>query len=383
MMRFQLSLRRSFNPPGKTSGTGRRRALSALAAALATVLVYVVAPAASADGDSAAPGKAPVTVMTRNLYLGADLNPAITAPTLPQFLAATSAIWTHVQQVSFPDRAELLASEIVHAKPDLVGLQEAALWRTGVFNNPAPATNVVYDYLALLIAELRAAGHPYDVVVSQSEADLEAPAGAPYFQDIRLTMRDVILVRHGAHLELSAASGAHFASNLAIPVAATGSTFVSTRGWTSVDVTAKNDTFRFVNTHLEAFHPGIRLLQAQELLAGPLNTAGRLVLVGDINSGPDLPVPANRLAYLALVAGGFIDTWPILHPGDPGFTSGLGDDLNEPADDLENRIDMVMFRGDGIKPIKSNLVGNDPRNRTPDGLWPSDHLGHIAALRIG
>jgi endonuclease/exonuclease/phosphatase family metal-dependent hydrolase len=166
-------------------------------------------------------------------------------------------------------------------------------------------------------------------------------------------------------------------------VAATGTTFISTRGWTSVDVTVKRDTFRFVNTHLEAFHAGIRLQQAQELLAGPLDTNGRLILVGDLNSGPELPVPENRLAYLALVAGGMVDTWPILHPGDPGFTSGLGDDLNEPADDLENRVDMVMVRGDGIKPIKSNLVGNDPRNRTPDGLWPSDHLGHVATLRIG
>jgi hypothetical protein len=160
------------------------------------VLALAYAPAALADDADSRPGKTSVTVMTRNLYLGADLDPAITAATLPQFLAATSAIWTHVQQTSFPDRARVLADEIAHAKPDLVGLQEAAMWRTGPIGDPTPATNVVYDYLALLLAELDAAGAPYDVVISQDEADLEAPAGAPYFQDIRLTQRDVILVRH-------------------------------------------------------------------------------------------------------------------------------------------------------------------------------------------
>jgi endonuclease/exonuclease/phosphatase family metal-dependent hydrolase len=355
-----------------------------LAAAAALVLALAYAPGALADDAGGRPGKTNVTVMTRNLYLGADLGPAITAPNLPQFLAATSAIWTHVQQVSFPERARVLADEIAHAKPDLVGLQEAAMWRTGPIGDPAPATTVVYDYLALLLAELDAADAPYDVVISQDEADLEAPAGAPYFQDIRLTQRDVILVRHGADLELSHAASAHFATNLPIPVAATGTTFISTRGWTSVDVAKKHKTFRFVNTHLEAFHAGVRLVQAQELLAGPLATGpGRVVLAGDLNSGPELPVPENRLAYLALVAGGLVDSWPILHPGDPGFTSSLGDDLIEPPDALENRIDMVMFRGAGIKPIKSELVGNDPRNRTPGGLWPSDHLGHVATLRIG
>lgn len=349
---------------------------AALVALVAVALAIAYAPAAAANGKTA------VSVMTRNLYLGADLGPAITAPTLPQFLAATSDIWTHVQLVSFPDRARAIANEIEQHKPDLVGLQEVALWRTGLFGDPAPATTIQYDYLDLLLDELKAHGEVYEVAVAQQQADLEAPTGAPYFQDTRLTIRDVILVRSDANVGLSNATSANFATNLAIPVAATGTIFVSTRGWTSVDVEVKGHTFRFVNTHLEAFHAGIRLVQAQELLAGPLAVDGDAVLVGDINSGPELPVPENRLAYFALVAGGMVDTWPILHPGDPGYTSGLGDDLTEPADSVEHRIDMVMFAGD-VKPIKSRLFGNDPRNRTPDGRWPSDHLGHVATLRIG
>jgi endonuclease/exonuclease/phosphatase family metal-dependent hydrolase len=357
------------------------RLAAAVACAVGALLGSALsASPAAADGS----GAAKVTVMTRNLYLGADLGPAIAATSLPEFLAATSEIWRHVQQVSFDERAVALAREIDRAKPDLIGLQEVAIWRTGQFGNPAPSTTVAYDFLAQLQSELATVHADYEVVIAQEEADLEAPVGAPYFIDARLTQRDVILVRAGAHLTLSNARSAHFATNLSIPIPAAGTTFVSSRGWNSVDVETKHgDAFRFVNTHLEAFHPLVRLAQAQELLVGPIGTApGSTVLVGDINSGPELPVPENRLAYLALVAGGVVDTWPILHPGDPGFTSSLGDDLNDPPDALEHRIDMVMFTGD-VVPQRSYRTGNDPKNQTVSGLWPSDHLGHVAVLRIG
>jgi hypothetical protein len=352
----------------------QRRLLGAVALVLALVAMVVgSAPAQAAAGPK-------VTVMTRNLYLGGDLTPSIVAPTLPAFLAANAALLGHVDLMDFPARATLLADEIVANKPDLVGLQEVALWRTGPIGDPAPATGVRYDYLALLMAELATSGHPYDVAVVQQEADLEAPAGTPYNLDVRLTMRDVILVRHGGGVKVAGAQSGNFANNLVLPLPSVGASATSTRGWTAVDAVHGTRAFRFVNTHLEAFHAGIRLLQAGELLSGPIASApGDVVLAGDLNTGPDLPVPANRLAYFALVAGGLVDTWPIVHPGDPGYTSGLGDDLNQPAGDLENRIDMVMFRGD-VVPIDSWLVGNTVQ--TPGGRWPSDHLGHVAVLAL-
>jgi endonuclease/exonuclease/phosphatase family metal-dependent hydrolase len=346
--------------------------LGAVAVALALVTVAAVPTTAQADAGPK------VTVMTRNLFLGGDLTPSIVAPTLPAFLAANAALLSHVDLVNFPARAELLADEIVENKPDLVGLQEVALWRTGPIGDPAAATQVRYDYLALLVAELATSGHPYDVAVVQQEADLEAPAGAPHNLDVRLTMHDVILVRHGGRVKVTGASSGNFTNNLVLPLPAVGDTATSTRGWTAVDAVHGQRAFRFVNTHLEAFHFGIRVLQAQELLAGPIAGApGDVVLAGDLNTGPDLPVPDNRLAYFVLVAGGLVDTWPILHPGDPGYTAGLGDDLTQPAGDVEHRIDMVMFRGD-VTPVDSWLVGNQVQ--TPDGRWPSDHLGHVAVL---
>jgi endonuclease/exonuclease/phosphatase family metal-dependent hydrolase len=357
------------------SARSYRRLLGGLATAAAVVVAslgLIAPPASAAAGPKLA-------VMTRNLYLGGDLMPSITAPTLPAFLTANAALLRHVDLADFPARAALIAAEIRERKPDLVGLQEVALWRTGPLGDPTPATEIRYDYLALLTAELARAGHPYDVAVVRDEADLEAPAGAPYQLDVRLTMRDVVLVRHGGRVTVTGSSSGNFVDNLVFPLAGTGGTATSTRGWTAVDAVLGTRAFRFVNTHLEAFHAGVRVRQAAELLRGPLAVPGRVVLVGDLNSGPELPDPNNRLAYLALVAGGMVDTWPILHPGEAGCTAGLGDDLTEPADDVEHRIDMVLVRG-AVVPVSSEIFG--AARQTAAGRWASDHLGHQAVLAL-
>ncbi|WP_373684215.1 endonuclease/exonuclease/phosphatase family protein [Micromonospora thermarum] len=308
----------------------------------------------------------------------------MTAPNLPAFLAANAALLSHVDLVNFPARAKLIAKEIREHKPDVVGLQEVALWRTEAFLDPAAATTVRYDYLALLMRELATSGHPYDVAVVQEQADLEAPAGAPHNVDARLTMRDVILVRHGGRVKVTGTSSGNFAENMAIALPAPLPTVTSTRGWTAVDVVHGRQTFRVVNTHLEAFHPVVRVRQAEELLAGPLKHTGRVILVGDLNTGPELPVPANRAAYFTLVAGGMVDTWPVLHPGEPGYTSGLGDDLIQPADDVEHRIDMVMVRG-AVVPVASEVFGTATTRSLPtarpalDPATPSSTLSTRAA----
>jgi endonuclease/exonuclease/phosphatase family protein len=348
-----------------------RRALRAVFATLAVAML--VAPAAA----MAAPSK-PVKVMSRNLYLGADLTPAIQATSFPAFLGATSTIWGQVQATDFPARAKVLAKEIAQEDPHLIGLQEAAIWRTGPAFNPAPATTVVYDFIDLLQAELAALGKPYDVVEKQEEADLEAPTGLGI--DIRLTQRDAILKRAGSsEISVSGTNKAHYApaNQLVITNPAIGLTQQSTRGWVSADVTVNTRSFRFVNTHLEAFHPAYRGLQAAELAGAP-TTAANVVLVGDINSDPSDPgfpplsIPSARTILLG--GAGFTDT-----SGPAGDTCCHADDLLNPTANFTSRIDVVFSRPAALVG-KVTVTGDDAGNRTPGGLWPSDHGGVSAKL---
>src|SRR5690349_6861393 len=70
-----------------------------------------------------------VTVMTRNLYLGAELGPAMQPGLSPdEFLQATTKIWQMVNRNDFGLRARGVADEIAAQRPELVGLQEAYTW---------------------------------------------------------------------------------------------------------------------------------------------------------------------------------------------------------------------------------------------------------------
>ena len=94
-------------------------------------LVALVALAIPAAAQAAKKGKGgpKVTVMTRNVFLGADLSPAIQAASIPEAIDGAGTIWNELQSTKFPDRAAPLAREIKRSKADLVGLQEVALWR--------------------------------------------------------------------------------------------------------------------------------------------------------------------------------------------------------------------------------------------------------------
>ena len=190
--------------------------------------------AALAVPASAQAAKAPtVTVMTRNVFLGADLSPAIGAPDIAKAIDGAGTVFNEMLSTKFPERAVPLAAEIKASKADLVGLQEVALWRTQTpSDGGAPpisqlpgavaATQVEQDFLKLLQAQL---GSTYKVVKAQEEFDAELPVDKDFSDatgagplatlgvdlDARLTMRDVILIRKGSKVKVSGAKAGHFA----------------------------------------------------------------------------------------------------------------------------------------------------------------------------
>jgi hypothetical protein len=75
-----------------------------------------------------------------------------------------------------------------------------------------------------------------------------------------------------------------------------------------------------------------------------------------------------------------------VNPGSDGFTCCQAPDLLNPNSTLSYRIDLVLTRGVSVENIK--LVGDQPSDRTlfppsDPPLWPSDHAGVLATLRIG
>ena len=348
----------------------------------AQVVVVVLASVASLSLPTTAAASAaqrPLKVMTRNLYVGASLTRASLAANQQEFLAAVSTIFTNFQATDFRERAKALAGEIGDADPALIGLQEVALWRrgpVGVLDGPVtPANEVVLDFLPVLRAELAARGLQYDVVRQQQELDLEAPAGAPYFRDIRLTSRDVILAKRG-EVEVRAASSANYTAASTIPSAL--GPFTVKASWVAADVTANRRSFRFVTTHLEPFDPFVRVSQAAELVApaGPAAAVqDPVILVGDLNSDPDQP-PPDGTAFDVLAAAGFADTWAQANGPAPGLTHGFGELLDDPSTaGFNKRIDHVLSRGAEAPAERATLTGLDGDNRTPSGHWPSDHAG--------
>ena len=409
--------------PESRGGIVRRRRL--LGTAVTVAAIALLGAAASGPATAAPPtGRdKPITVMTRNLYLGGDIDrplkaaaaadPSNPLATLLAFAGANAQLRAIVDATDFPGRSVALAHEIATQKPDLVGLQEVALWRSGKLELPPPlgrstrlgvadARHVDIDFLATLLKRLRSMGTPYTAVSIQRESDVEGPAfvglaGIPTGRDVRLTMRDVVLRRVDSRVHVEHATSGSYATTL--PFSVGGLTYSFVRGWNAVDVRAGSKRLRFVNTHLESEFRAPAVAQVEELLAGPARVTDRpVVLVCDCNTDPldsslgtlpgGMPDAAKDEGYRRITGhGGFTDTWLRVAPAALGFTDGLSETLKDTpaqaATEFDHRIDFVFARGSGgdVAVDRGVVVGRDPAERTPSGVWPSDHAGVVMRLR--
>jgi endonuclease/exonuclease/phosphatase family metal-dependent hydrolase len=363
-----------------------------------------------------------LTVMSRNLYLGADLSPALQATDVDTAVDAAYQIEQQVHRTKFPSvRAASLAKEIRKVKPDVVGLQEAAWWRKGPYDLSAVTTGPKAtetdpeggDFLSDLLANLNKKGKKkgkkgksirYKIASVEQEFDFELPVNQgsgglsvcpAQCHNERLTMRDAVLVRKDAGIKLSNAQGGHFHTLLRVKVGGAIDVDV-TRGWAAVNVKKDGRKVHVVDSHLEAFdsqasntgsdgktYPkgGIREAQAKELIgpAGPAVSKLPTVLLGDFNS--DSPVhgdqvdPGDALAYRALLAGG----WSERAFTPPPFGCCLQDpNLSDPSTaGITHRVDHIMSNSKKIRFKKGGLT-----TTYANGLWSSDHFGVWSRLQI-
>jgi endonuclease/exonuclease/phosphatase (EEP) superfamily protein YafD len=382
----------------------RSRPARILTAVLVCAGLLAAAPLAQAK-------PATVKVMSRNLYLGADLSPGVNATSLQALVTGAGQILNQVDQNDFRKRAKGLAAEIIAQQPDLVGLQEAALWRTeSCDKNPLElkASTVRSDFLALLLAQLNKGKKRYSAVVTKPEFDFEVWANTdgnestsgpncPLGSEIngRLTMRDVILARKGSVKTSSPKSGTF---DTLLQVKPAGFSVDVTRGWTAVDARVGSQKFRFVNTHLEAFDNNpttnhtnkntdvgngeIRQAQATELVktGGPAVSSRPVILLGDLNSDVKTEVKqGDGLAYRALLNAGFSERATTKPFGCCLNANVLKTSGGAKVADFDHIVDHVMSNSKKVKLLSSVVTGRKPAN----GYWDSDHAGLFSKLRVG
>lgn len=334
-------------------------------------------------------------VMTRNIYIGGDVDRVLGAEDLTQVPILAAEVFAEMQSTNFPERAQALADEIAMFQPHLIGIQEATtiyfqMEGDAIIGGTVPATEVLYKFLSILMKAIKDRDLDYNVIIKIKNADVEIPMVNPEatsgFSDVRVVDYDVILAR--GDVETSRKTKVHYQYALEIP----GTTIVVPRGFVACDATIEGRTYRFVNTHLEPFSDLLKMAQAQELLMNLAYETIPVIMVGDFNSRARSP---RGDVYKYILQMDFVDVWNrnLLQSyrtyNKKGWTSGHDSDLRNEKSTLDHRIDLVWVRSniwrDGTQDIGSvlaDVVGDHPDDKTPTGLWPSDHAGVIVHIWI-
>ena len=361
--------------------------LAVLALVLGQGCSDATTPTAPALGDGAllsedagsGVGQGAVSVMTQNLYVGADVDAVITALATPDpaddIPALLDAVAT-LERTDFPTRAAAIAREVGRTHPMVIGLQEVS---TIGIDIPPLGISVHQDFQQILLDALAAQGLNYVVAVRLENFTASPSPG------ISLTDADVMLV-DPSRVAVVTTAGHTFSANLG--VVAPGVDLQ--RGWVEMTAVIGGVTYTFASTHTEGTGPGELLLQLHaaqvaEMVAS-LGNASPAIVMGDFNTQPNTP------AYQVMVGGGFTDVWHAFRPSVRGYTCCQVADLSNPRPALRERIDYVWTRGLGDLKGRYALLGQiglygevpSDRIRNVAGalIWPSDHAGVFANVML-
>ena len=350
----------------------------------------------------ASPDISKIKVMSRNLYIGADIFRVVEAATNPEagpldVPMAVAEIYNIIQYTDFEERAAGIADDIIKLKPHLIGLQEVSTILTQapgdyLLGNPTDATDVVYDYLDILMAALASRKLQYEVAVIVRNADVELPMFAgftpednPIFNDVRLIDHDVILVRKNVAYRNPIQQ--NYETNINLDLG--GQTIEFTRGYGAVDAEIDDIVYRFINTHLEVYggpddaFSAVQAAQMDQLLSWLRFEPKPVILVGDLNSDPEDGIIFSDTygavvpPYMQALNAGYDDVWS-LQKKPAKMTCCLNETVDDPEAFLYERIDHILVKpDDDLQAKKTKVRTTDVRDKelTPNGLWPSDHAG--------
>ena len=232
-----------------------------------------------------------LTVMTYNVYLGSNADTLLSVESLEQVPEETAKMYQNMIASDFPGRATSIAQSIKIHQPHLIGLQDISLIRrqspSNLMTHSTPdATEVVIDFLAVLMDALHAEGLTYQVAGQVETVDAEMPRLTETgIVDSRLTDYTVLLAR--SDVTVSRPMSATFKT--AFTVEAFGLEIKS--GYVAVDATVSGVTYRVVNTNLDEFAEPVRVAQTQELIDALADEILPILLLGDFNT----PAPMAQL----------------------------------------------------------------------------------------
>ncbi len=360
-----------------------------------------------------------ITVMTRNIYLGADVGKALEL--IPDLPAAAQYMWDQMRKTDFGSRSKLLADEINQYKPDVIGIQEATIWKCQ--KNLWSKRTTIYDFVEILLKQLSGEYEVAELNSAKAYNPGFSISPIPYltkvidpevFQRIfsqdsafcGFETGDTLIVKKQLQSEVINLGNTEYeASYSVVPTLMT-----IYRGYTWADIKINGTPTRFITTHLESLWDENKIpnsaRQARQLISDTSNTKMPLIIMGDFNSDPKDPrgkgglnpglqpveslnCPPNSStcsAYKLMIENDFIDAGP--NSLDPkNFTWGMNAQLSGP--DLErksaaqkfgnqfgftDRLDYVFVKNN-VRVNSAEIIGVKPP-------YASDHAGVVVKILI-
>jgi len=148
------------------------------------------------------------------------------------------------------------------------------------------------------------------------------------------------------------------------------------RGYLTAQLTVNGERLIVVGVHLESGKASAPLRARQlGLICGSVRNAENAVVLGDFNlrDGENGILPAD-----------YRDVWPMLRPGEPGYTEDTT--INHMRFDMKDkhrhvRFDRVLTKGDSWFAESVDLLGREPISPALPRVFPSDHFGVRFVLR--
>ncbi len=334
-------------------------------------------------------GSGVVKVMSRNVYIGTDVDLVLEAEDLEAVPLLVQIAYQMLQSTDFSSRAVALAEEISKTRPHLIGLQEMSKFYIQSPGDMAdggmtPATDLFLDFFEILMEAIEAKelDYEYEVAAVVKNANVELPMftgvddmGNYTFDDIRIEDHDVILVR--SDVNYSNPVAVNYDSMLVVDPSIG---LVIPRGYVAVNAQIGQTSVVFANTHLEAAYDreDLRMAQVSQLLDAFKNELLPVIIVGDFNSQA-----TTGTTYQFVISEGYNDVWidNTLTYNANGYTFGHSSNLTNSEPLLFERIDFI-FAGPQGNPVVGEgfVLGDEKRDMTTSGLWPSDHAGVVTKL---